>query len=107
FNHSSSRGIDELIRLQKPLSSPEIHDEMQFIVVHQVFELWFKLALHEVDAIFALLKEGRTLEATRLFKRVEAITRCYLPALEVIETMVPSDFLKFRDLLKPATGFQS
>src|SRR5262245_24194538 len=99
--------VDELLKLQTPLSQPAIHDEMQFIVVHQVFELWFKLALHTVDEIFALLKQARTLEATRLFKRAGAITRCFLPSLEVIETMVPSDFVKFRDLLRPASGFQS
>lgn len=107
LTYGSYLRIPELTSLQRPLSSPEIHDEMQFIIVHQVFELWFKLALHEVEAIFGHLAAGRTIEATRLFKRVESIVRCFLPSLEVIETMVPSDFVKFRDLLMPASGFQS
>ena len=107
LTYGSYLKIHELTALQSPLSTPAIHDEMQFIIVHQVFELWFKLALHELEAIFVHLKAGRTIEATRLFKRVESIVRCFLPSLEVIETMIPSDFVKFRDLLMPASGFQS
>ncbi len=107
ITYGSYLKINELTALQTTLSKPDVHDEMQFIVVHQVFELWFKLSLHEVEAIHRHLAAGRTIEATRLFKRVCAITRCFLPSLEVMETMVPSDFVKFRDHLMPASGFQS
>ncbi|MBI2930520.1 MAG: tryptophan 2,3-dioxygenase [Planctomycetes bacterium] len=100
-------GLQDLLSLQKPRSAPPCHDELQFIIVHQTFELWFKQMLHEVDAIAAHLATDRVLEAERLFRRLRAIVRCFIPALEVIETMVPSDFLAFRDLLKPASGFQS
>ncbi len=100
-------GLDDLLSLQRTQSQPPSHDELQFIIVHQTFELWFKQMLHEVDAILIHLAEGHTLEAERLFGRLSAIVRCFSPALEVIETMVPSHFLEFRDLLKPASGFQS
>lgn len=100
-------GLDGLLSLQKPLSKPSAHDELQFIVAHQTFELWFRLILHEIDAVFAHLAADRTLEAARLIRRIRAIVRCFFPALDVLETMVPSDFLAFRDLLKPASGFQS
>jgi len=99
--------LDRVLSAQQPLSEPQSHDELQFIVVHQTFELWFKQMLHEVDAIFAHLAADRTLEAARLVGRLRAIVHCFLPALKVIETMVPSHFLEFRDLLKPASGFQS
>ena len=99
--------IRELLELQKPLSRPESHDEMHFIVIHQVFELWFRLMLYEVRAIADYLDAGRVADAAHLFKRLNAILAVFLPQIEVIETMTPGDFLKFRDLLKPASGFQS
>ena len=99
--------LDKVLSAQRPLSNPESHDELQFIIVHQTFELWFKQMIHEVAATFAHLAADRTLEATRLIHRLRTITSCFLPALKVIETMVPSHFLQFRDLLMPASGFQS
>lgn len=107
ITYASYLRVKDLLRLQQPVSSPAIHDEMHFIVVHQAFELWFKLALHEADTIAASLREGRLHEAAHLFKRINAIVRLFQPMVTVIETMTPSDFLKFRDLLKPASGFQS
>src|SRR5262245_4990818 len=93
--------LDRVLSAQKPRSQPESHDELQFIIVHQTFELWFKQMLHEVDAIFRHLAADRTLEATRLIGRLRAIVNCFIPALKVIETMVPSHFMEFRALLRP------
>ena len=107
ITYSSYLKIPELLELQETLSRPESHDEMHFIVIHQVFELWFRLMLYEVRAIGGHLDAGRVAAAAHLFKRLNAILAVFLPQIEVIETMTPGDFLKFRDLLKPASGFQS
>jgi tryptophan 2,3-dioxygenase len=99
--------LDELLKLQQPLADPPTHDETLFIVVHQVFELWFRLVLHEIDKIFELLDAGDVIESERLIRRLTSIVRLFIPKLSVLETMLPSDFIQFRDRLKPASGFQS
>jgi len=99
--------LTKLLELQRPLANPSCHDEMLFIIIHQVFELWFRLMIHEVDQVFALLNAGDTLESERLIRRLTSIVRLFIPKLSVLETMIPSDFIQFRDLLKPASGFQS
>src|SRR5215467_7964359 len=99
--------LDNLLELQCPVSDPNCHDELLFIVIHQVFELWFRLMIHEVDRVFDLLDSDDTLESERLIRRLTSIVRLFIPKLSVLETMIPSDFIKFRDRLKPASGFQS
>src|SRR5678815_1460534 len=99
--------LDELLSLQRSLADPINHDETLFIIVHQVFELWFKLILHEIDKIEELLDQDDVLESERLIRRLTAIVRLFIPKLSVLETMLPSDFIQFRDRLKPASGFQS
>jgi tryptophan 2,3-dioxygenase len=99
--------LDELLELQQPLADPSCHDETLFIVVHQVFELWFRLLLHEIDKIFSLLDQDDVLESERLIRRLTSVVRLFIPKLSVLETMMPSDFVQFRDRLKPASGFQS
>src|SRR5262245_17940561 len=99
--------INELLQLQQPLAQPPSHDETLFIVVHQVFELWFRLLLHEIDKIFELLDQDDVIESERLIRRLTSIVRLFIPKLSVLETMLPSDFIQFRDRLKPASGFQS
>jgi tryptophan 2,3-dioxygenase len=99
--------LDELLQLQQPLAQPPSHDETLFIVVHQVFELWFRLLLHEIDKIFELLDAGDVIESERLIRRLTSIVRLFIPKLSVLETMMPSDFIQFRDRLRPASGFQS
>jgi len=99
--------IDELRLLQQPLAQPPTHDETLFIVVHQVFELWFLLLLHEIDKIFELLDADDIIESERLIRRLSSIVRLFIPKLSVLETMLPSDFILFRDRLRPASGFQS
>jgi len=98
--------IDDLLRLQRPLT-PEAPDELLFIVIHQVFELWFKLVLHELGRVAAALREGRVQAAVAPLRRVVTVEDIEERQLAVLETMGPEDFLSFRDPLAPASGFQS
>ena len=98
--------IDDLLDLQRPIT-PEAHDELLFIVVHQAYELWFKLILHELVAARDELADGRPHVAAPRLRRVVAVERLLLDQLAVLETMGPDGFLEFRDPLAPASGFQS
>jgi len=99
--------VPELLSLQQCLSSPTHHDEPLFIVIHQVYELWFKLMLHELDSAATHLNADRVSEATRLLRRVVEILRVLVEQVSVLETMRPQDFIGFRHHLNPASGFQS
>jgi tryptophan 2,3-dioxygenase len=107
LNYKGYLKLDELLQLQQPLAEPPSHDETLFIVVHQVFELWFRLLLHEIDKVFELLDQDDVIESERLIRRLTSIVRLFIPKLSVLETMMPSDFIQFRDRLRPASGFQS
>ena len=98
--------IDDLLQLQHPLT-PEAHDELLFVIVHQSYELWFKLILHELAKARAELEAGRAQAAIAPLQRTAAIDRLLLTHLDVLETMSPDGFLEFRDPLAPASGFQS
>ncbi len=98
--------IDDLLGLQRPLT-PDAHDEMLFIVVHQSYELWFKLIMHELTRARDELLAGRAHAAVPRLSRTVAIERLLLDHLDVLETMGPEGFLEFRDPLEPASGFQS
>jgi tryptophan 2,3-dioxygenase len=100
-------GLGDLLSLQRPLSSPPDRDEMLFIVVHQVHELWFKLILWELDHAREAMGALNARLATKHVRRVTEIQRTILDALRVLETMASSDFLRFRDRLGPASGLQS
>jgi tryptophan 2,3-dioxygenase len=99
--------VDELIGLQRPLSVPPHHDEMLFIVIHQVYELWFKQLLHEIDAVARALDAGDLLRVAKLFRRIHTIQRLIEQQVDVLETMSPQEFNQFREHLNPASGFQS
>jgi len=99
--------IHDLIGLQQLRSDPTQHDETLFIIVHQVYELWFKQLLHELDTIIERLNNDETLVAHRLLRRCIEIERLLISQIAVLETMTPTDFLAFRDHLRPASGFQS
>ena len=99
--------VPELIRLQRLLSDPPSHDELQFIVIHQTYELWFKLMLFEIDSIIGIMDARNIRYATWLFHRVISIAKVLYQQIHILETMSPVDFLRFRDNLKPASGFQS
>ncbi|TMC49413.1 MAG: tryptophan 2,3-dioxygenase [Chloroflexi bacterium] len=98
--------IDDLLRLQCPLT-PGADDELLFIVVHQVYELWFKLLLAELSRARDLLAASDANAAVGLLQRVSRIDRLLVEQLAVLETMSPDEFLRFRDPLAPASGFQS
>jgi tryptophan 2,3-dioxygenase len=97
--------VDDLLRLQQRLTAA--HDELQFIVVHQVFELWFRLLLFELESVRSALDRDDLGAAVRLLRRAATIVDGLAAAFAVIETMRPYDFLEFRNELKPASGFQS
>ncbi len=97
--------IDELLALQQP-RSPE-HDEVLFIVVHQVYELWFKELLHELDRVRRWLEEDDPHRAQHTLKRILSIVKVMVAQLDILETMTPLEFLTFRERLEAASGFQS
>lgn len=99
--------LDELLSLQRPRSEGPEHDEMLFIVIHQVYELWFKELLHEIDFVKELLGEGDLYRAQHTLKRILTILKVLVGQLDVLETMTPLEFLSFRDRLESASGFQS
>lgn len=99
--------IDELLSLQVPESEPAHHDELLFIIIHQAYELWFKLILHELEWSIHYLDQGQVLRAQHYMKRVNEIMRLLVQQIHILETMTPVDFLEFRDRLNPASGFQS
>ena len=107
LSYGSYLRVDDLLALQQPLSDPPHHDEMLFIVIHQVYELWFKQILHEVEAIVRDLSGDELLRAGRRFGRIDAIQRLIEQQIDVLETMTPQEFNQFRDHLNPASGFQS
>lgn len=99
--------VPQLLQLQHPQSSPPDRDELLFIIVHQVHELWFKQILWELDHAVAALVANQPRRAKHHVKRVVTIQRSTLEAIHILETMSSSDFLRFRDRLNPASGFQS
>lgn len=99
--------LDALLHLQQPRSEAPEHDEMLFIVIHQVYELWFKQLLHEFDHLMALLNAGETPSVLHTFKRVLTILKTLVAQVDILETMTPLDFLSFRDRLESSSGFQS
>ena len=100
-------GLSSLLDLQRTQSDPPDRDEVLFIVVHQVYELWFKQSLLEIQAVIDSLLEGEALVAMKALKRIHAIFRVILSQIDVLETMTPVDFLNFRNLLGSSSGFQS
>ncbi len=107
--------LNTFLDAQKPLSKKygdECHDEMLFIIVHQSYELWFKHILHEMRAIIrawdrAFVPESELFSINHKLERIIKIQGLFLQHLEILETMTPMEFLEFRELLIPASGFQS
>jgi tryptophan 2,3-dioxygenase len=99
--------VDELLSLQRPRSEGPEHDEMLFIVIHQVYELWFKQVLHEVDHVIALLEARDAYRAQHSLKRILTILKVLVAQLDILETMTPLEFQSFRTRLEAASGFQS
>jgi tryptophan 2,3-dioxygenase len=107
LTYGSYLRLDELLDLQTPVSDGPEHDEMLFIVVHQVYELWFKEILHELTRFQELLESGDAVRGQHTLKRVLTILKVLVAQLDVLETMTPLEFLTFRDRLETGSGFQS
>jgi tryptophan 2,3-dioxygenase len=107
LTYGSYLKIPELLELQQLRSDPPVHDELLFIVVHQAYELWFKQLLFELGSIRDHMFAGRAAAARHELVRVHAIERVLIEHIEVLQSMSPQDFLAFRELLTPASGFQS
>ena len=107
LTYGSYLKVDELTSLQHPVSTPPHHDEMLFIIIHQVYELWFKQLLHELDATAAAMERDELLRVSKHFRRIHTIQRLLEQQVDVLETMTPQEFNPFRDNLNPASGFQS
>ena len=105
--YASYLKVDELLALQQPRSEGPEHDELLFIVIHQVYELWFKELLHELDHVTRLLKADETHRAQHTLKRILTILKVLVAQLDILETMTPREFLTFRARLEAASGFQS
>ncbi|HEY8547593.1 MAG TPA: tryptophan 2,3-dioxygenase family protein [Acidimicrobiales bacterium] len=105
MTYGSYLALDEVLGAQRPLSDE--HDEMLFIVIHQVYELWFKQLIHELRHLQARLEDGDTPHALHTLKRVLTILKVAVAQVDVLETMTPRQFLGFRDRLEAASGFQS
>lgn len=104
--------IDALLKLQKPRSDGPEHDEMLFIVIHQVYELWFKQILHELDHLGALFDDngpevGAYPSILHTLKRALTILKTMVAQVDILETMTPMSFSSFRSRLDAASGFQS
>jgi tryptophan 2,3-dioxygenase len=97
----------ELKELQFCQSDPAHHDEPLFIIIHQTYELWFKLILHEIDEAIILMDKGQVRKANWFLRRIVAIFKVLVDQIHILETMSPRDFLGFRSALNPASGFQS
>lgn len=99
--------VDELLDLQQPRSTGPEHDELLFIVIHQVYELWFKEVLHEIDYVRRLFERDEPHRAQHSLKRILTILKVMVAQLDILETMTPLEFLSFRERLEAASGFQS
>ena len=99
--------VDALLKLQNGRSDGPEHDEMLFIIIHQVYELWFKQVLHEVDYLQGLLLADDTSRALHTLRRILTILKTMVAQVDILETMTPQEFLSFRGYLDTASGFQS
>lgn len=105
FNYGRYLYLEQLLALQHPRSDHP--DELQFIIVHQAFELWFKLALFELDRVYSAMEADDAFGAARVLGRVHAIQRLLIQQIQLLETMPPQDFHGFRTYLGSASGLQS
>jgi tryptophan 2,3-dioxygenase len=99
--------LDELLSLQQPRPGELEHDETLFVIIHQVYELWFKEVLHELDHLQGLLRANDTALAGHTLKRILTILKTLVAQIDVLETITPLSFLSFRDRLESGSGFQS
>ena len=99
--------LDQLLTCQQPLSQPPHHDETLFIVQHQVAELWMKLLIHELTAAVEHLRNDRVWQFGKVTARCKRVQEQLTAMWAVLETLTPSEYMEFRDVLGPSSGFQS
>ncbi|QSX79591.1 tryptophan 2,3-dioxygenase [Agrilutibacter solisilvae] len=99
--------LERLLSAQQPLSSPPHHDEMLFIVQHQVAELWMKLMIHELRAATVFLRNDHVWQCRKVLARCKQVLRQLTEMWSVLETLTPSEYMEFREILGPSSGFQS
>ncbi|MEM7343547.1 MAG: tryptophan 2,3-dioxygenase family protein [Chloroflexota bacterium] len=106
-NYTSYLELDKILGAQTTKSDGPEHDEMLFIIIHQVYELWFKQLLHELDYVSQGLQANDTLRALHTLRRMLTILKTVVSQIDVLETMTPLEFNAFRSSLDTASGFQS
>ncbi len=107
LTYSGYLGLNRLLSAQQPLSDPEHHDEMLFIIQHQTSELWIKLLLHELGAALTHVRSDELEPCFKILARVKQIQRQLFEQWAVLETLTPSEYAEFRGVLGGASGFQS
>lgn len=106
-NYASYLALDQLLNAQHPLSRPEHHDEMLFIIQHQTTELWFKLVIHELRAAIDWIVRDNLEPCFKILARVKHIQSTLEQQWSVLATLTPSEYLQFRGVFGTASGFQS
>jgi tryptophan 2,3-dioxygenase len=106
-SYDSYLSLDSLLGAQRPLADPANHDEMLFIIQHQVSELWFKLILHELEAAITCLQHDELARSIKILKRIKQVQHQLINQWSVLATLTPSEYVEFRDVLGTASGFQS
>jgi len=107
LSYSDYLGLDELLHAQRPLSDPPHHDEMLFIVQHQVTELWMKLIIHELQAAIDAMRADRLEPCFKVLARVKQVQQQMFHQWGVLETLTPAEYARFRHVFGQASGFQS
>jgi tryptophan 2,3-dioxygenase len=107
LTYTSYLAVDDLLKLQKPLSDGPEHDEMLFIIIHQTYELWFKQLIHEFQQAQCALEDGNTHYALSILGRIRTIMKVCVAQVDILETMTPLQFNAFRGYLSSSSGFQS
>ena len=107
LTYTSYLRVDDLLALQSQRSPEPEHDELLFIVIHQVYELWFKQLLHEATRLQRMLVQADARAALHTLARIRSILKTVVAQVDILETMTPLSFAGFRDRLESASGFQS
>ena len=107
LTYTSYLAVDELLKLQKPLSDGPEHDELLFVIIHQTYELWFKQLIHEIQAVQTSFEAGDSFYSIALLSRIRTILKVCVSQVDILETMTPLQFNSFRGRLDSSSGFQS
>jgi tryptophan 2,3-dioxygenase len=107
LTYTSYLAVDELLKLQRPLSTGPEHDEMLFIIIHQTYELWFKQLIHEFTEAQRAMESGDSHYSLAILGRIRTILKVCVTQIDILETMTPLQFNAFRSYLSSSSGFQS